>query len=54
MGYITEFAIDCAHSYSVTETYFFKGLHGRFMKSLGTWINMFWCDKCVITMEFNF
>jgi hypothetical protein len=54
MGYIIEFAIDCAQLYSVKETNFFKGPHGRFMKSLGTWINMFLCDKCVMMMEFYF
>jgi hypothetical protein len=50
-GYITEFAVDCTQSYSVAERDFFKGLCGRFMKSLGTWIKMLLCDKCVMTME---
>jgi hypothetical protein len=50
-GYITEFAVDCTQSYSVAERDFFKGPRGRFMKSLGTWIKMLLCDKCMMTME---
>jgi hypothetical protein len=50
-GYITEFVVDYTHSYSVVERDLFKGPRGRFMKSLGTWINMLLCDKCVMTME---
>jgi hypothetical protein len=50
-GYITEFAVDCIQSYSVAERDFFKGPHRRFMKSLGTWINIMLCDKCVMIME---
>jgi hypothetical protein len=50
-GYITEIAVDCTQSYSVAERYFFKGLHERFIKSLGTWIKMFLCEKCVMTMD---
>jgi hypothetical protein len=46
-----EFAVDCTQSYSVAERDFFKGLRGRFMKALGTWIKMLLCDKCVMMME---
>jgi hypothetical protein len=53
-GYIIEFAVDFTQSYNVAERYFFKGMHGRFMKSLGTWINMLLCDKCMIKMEFDY
>jgi hypothetical protein len=50
-GYITEFTVDCIQSYSVAERDFFKGSRGRFMKSLGTWINIFLCDKCMMMMK---
>jgi hypothetical protein len=53
-GYILEFAVDCTHSYSVAERDFFKGPCRRFMKSLGTWIKMILCDKCVMTMESDY
>ena len=52
-GYITKFVVDCIQSYSVAERDFFKGLCGRFMKSLGMWINMMLCKKCVMMMEFD-
>ena len=50
-GYITTFAVDCTQSYSVAERDLFKGSRRRFMKVLGTWLNMLLCDKCVMTME---
>jgi hypothetical protein len=50
-GYITEFAIDCTQSYSVTEREFFKGPHGRYLNTLSTWIKMLLCDKNVMKME---
>jgi hypothetical protein len=50
-GYITEFAVDCTQSYSVTEMDLFKGTCGRFMKSLGTGIKVLLCDKCVMKMD---
>ena len=50
-GYFTKFAVDCTQSYSVVERDLFKGSHERFMKALGTWIKMFFCDKCVMMME---
>jgi hypothetical protein len=53
-GYITEFAVDCTQSYSVAERDFFKGPRGRFMKSLGMWIKMLLCDKCVMTMQSDY
>jgi hypothetical protein len=49
-GYITKFAIDCTQSYNVAKRDFFNGPHGRFMKSLDTWIKMLLCDKCMMTM----
>jgi hypothetical protein len=52
-GYITKFAVNCTHSYSVAERDLFKGLRRRFMKSLGMWIKMLLCDKCVMIMESN-
>jgi hypothetical protein len=35
-GYITKFVVDCTQSYNVAKRDLFKGLCGRFMKSLGT------------------
>ena len=52
-GYIIEFVVDCTQSYSVAKMDFFKGLRGRFLKALATWIKM-WCDKCVMTMDSDF
>lgn len=48
--HITKFAVDCTQSYSVAERDFFKGSRERFMKALGTSINMLSFDKCVMTM----
>ena len=50
-GYVTEFAIDFIQSYSVAERNFFKGLHGRFLKSLNTRIKMLLCEKHVMIMK---
>jgi hypothetical protein len=50
-GYITEFAIYFTQLYSVVERDFFKGPCGSFMKSLGTWIKMLFCDKCMMKMK---
>jgi hypothetical protein len=48
--YIKEFAVDCTQSNNVTERDLFKGLCERFMKALGTWINILLCDKCAMTI----
>jgi hypothetical protein len=50
-GYITKFAVYCIQSYSVAGRDFFKGLHGRFLKSLGTWIKMLLCENNMMIME---
>jgi hypothetical protein len=50
---ITEFSIDCTQSYSVVERELFKGLCGRYLKSLSTWIKMLLCDKGVMKMEYE-
>jgi hypothetical protein len=50
-GYIKEFSIDCIQSYNVAEREFFKGMCGRFLKSLGTWIKMILCEKHIMIME---
>jgi hypothetical protein len=50
-GYVTEFAVDCIQSYSVTEGDFFKVPCGRFLKSLNTWINMLLCEKNMMVMK---
>ena len=39
-GFITEFAVDTSVSYSVAERHFLKGLRGKYVKSLNTWIKM--------------
>jgi hypothetical protein len=53
-GCITEFNIDCTQSYSVAEREFFKVPHGRYLKSLSTWIKKLLCDKGVMKMESDF
>jgi hypothetical protein len=52
-GYITVFVIDCIHSYSVAKREFFKGLCGRYLKQLSTWVKMLLCHKGVMKMEPN-
>jgi len=52
-GYITKFAIDCIQSYSVVKRDIFKGPRRRLMESLGTWIKMFLCDKCMMKMKYD-
>jgi hypothetical protein len=51
-GYITEFVVDCIQSCNVEKGEFFKGPHGRFLKSLITWIKILLCDKHMMIMEF--
>jgi hypothetical protein len=50
-GYVTEFVVDCIQLYSVAERDLFKGPHGRFLKSLNTWIKMLLCEKNVMIMK---
>ena len=39
-GFITKFAVDTLVSYSKAEQHFLKGLRGKYVKSLNTWIKM--------------
>jgi hypothetical protein len=51
--YIIEFDIDSTQSYSSIERELFKGPHGRYFKSLSTWVKMLLCDKGVMKLESN-
>ena len=44
-GFVTEFAVDPSISYSEVERRFFKGLRGKYVKYLNTWIKMLLCEK---------
>jgi len=46
-GFITEFAVDTTISYCEAERHFLKGLQGKYIKSLNTWIKMLLCEKRV-------
>jgi hypothetical protein len=50
-GFITEFAVDTAKSYTATEKYFLKGPRGRYNISLYTSIKILLYDNNVITVE---
>ena len=47
-GFIIEFEVDMAVSYSEVERCFLKGLRGKYIKSLNTWIKMLLCEKRVM------
>jgi hypothetical protein len=49
-GFITEFAVDTAKSYSASEQDFLKGPRGRYIISLYTSIKMLLYNKGVMTM----
>jgi len=50
-GFITEFAIDTTVSYSEAERCFLKGLRGKYINSLNTWIKMLLCEKRVMRVH---
>jgi hypothetical protein len=50
-GFITEFAVDTTKSYSATEQEFLRGPHGRYIRSLYTYIKILLYNKGVMTME---
>jgi hypothetical protein len=52
-GYITDFAVDCTKSYSVTKRDLFKGPCGRYLSTLSIWINRLQFDKNFMKMEFD-
>ena len=47
-GFVTEFMVDTSANYSEVEQCFFKGLQGKYVKSLNTWIKMLLCEKRVM------
>jgi hypothetical protein len=52
-GFITEFAVDTAKSYSAAEQEFLRGPIGRYIRSLYTSIKILLYNKGVMTMESN-
>lgn len=50
-GFIIEFAIDTTVSYNEVERSFLKGLRGRYIKSLNTWIKILLCQKWVMQIH---
>jgi hypothetical protein len=52
-GFIIEFVVDTAKSYTAAEKYFIKGPRGRYIRSLYTSINILLYGSDVITMESN-
>jgi hypothetical protein len=53
-GYVTKYAVYCIQSYSVADRDLFKIPCRRFLKSLGTWINMLLCEKNMMIMESDY
>ena len=49
-GFVTEFTVDTLIKYSEAEHRFFKGLQGKYVKSLNTWIKMLLCKKWVMQL----
>ena len=49
-GFVTEFAVDQRKKFSETERYFFKGYHGKYLKSLNLSIKMLLHEKGVMDM----
>lgn len=47
-GFITEFAMNTTMRYNEVEQHFLKGLRGKYIKSLNTWIKMLLCEKKVM------
>jgi hypothetical protein len=51
VGFITEFVVDTAQSYTEAKKYFLKGLRGRYIRSLYTSINILLYKNGMMTME---
>lgn len=47
-GFITYLTVDTSVSYSEVERCFLKGLRGKYVKSLNTWIKMLLHEKGVM------
>ena len=47
-GFVTKFTVDTSVSYSKVERHFFKGLLGKYVRYLNTWIKMLLCEKWVM------
>jgi hypothetical protein len=50
-GFITEFSVNTAKSYTIAENNFLKGPRGRYIISLHTSIKILFHDKGVMTMD---
>lgn len=50
-GFIIEFAIDTSTSYSEEECRFLKGVRGKYLKSLKTWVKFLLCEKWVMPLN---
>ena len=50
-GFITKFAVDASVSYSEVERCFLKGLGGKYVKSLKTYIKMLLCGNQVMQIN---
>jgi len=48
--FVTEFAVDTLVSYNEVERHFFKGLRGKYLRSLNTWINILLCENQVMPL----
>ena len=49
-GFVTEFTVDTSISYNEAEWLFFKGLRGKHLRSLNTWIKILLYEKQVMQL----
>lgn len=49
-GLVTKFTVDTSVNYNDAERHFFKGLRGKYLKFLNTWIEMLFCKKQVMKL----
>jgi len=47
---VNEFMVDTSVSYSEVKRFFFKGLRGKYLKLLNTWIKMLLWEKWVMKL----
>lgn len=50
-GFVAEFAANTSVSYSEAERRFFKGLRGKYLRYLNTWIKMVLCENLVMPLS---
>jgi len=48
VGFVIEFVVDTSVSYNEEKCRFFKGLRGKYLRSLNTRIKMILCEKWVM------